>query len=250
MRGHSNASTRVKAVYATIQPQLLPDLLAADPAASGATGAHSADALDAPLLVVAAAPAGSGGDAAGQQGQAPLLLYLRGRLACARGDASGGAALLEVAAARMVAECEGAPPGLEAFARLDAPRALEAARALVDAAGGEPRAPGEAAAPTLAKAARCARRTPARLDACRFATLSCCRCCSLLLVSHPLLSTPPPHLPHTRLLDALGRLTGKLPAAQLLHARALYLAGSLDAAARKVRWRGASARTSLRRDLT
>ncbi len=38
-----------------------------------------------------------------------------------------------------------------------------------------------------------------------------------------------------RILEALGRYTGQLPAAQLLYARALYLNGSLDAASRKVR---------------
>ncbi|KAI8469287.1 MAG: intraflagellar transport protein [Monoraphidium minutum] len=36
-----------------------------------------------------------------------------------------------------------------------------------------------------------------------------------------------------RILEALGRFTGQLPAAQLLYARALYLNGALDAAARK-----------------
>lgn len=147
--------TPVDPTHLAHDSQLLPDLLAAQPG-GGAEGPAAVSA-SAPL-VVAAAPGAAG---RGRE-VPPLLLYLRGRLACARGDAGGGGALLEAAAHAMLLAAEGAPPGPELFACLEAPRVLEAAAAIMEGPGGGERAPGEAPAPALAT---CIRRVRARARA-------------------------------------------------------------------------------------
>jgi len=52
--------------------------------------------------------------------------------------------------------------------------------------------------------------------------------------TQPHVGHPDPMTPHRSILESLSRYTHQLPEPQILYARALYLNGSLDAAARKV----------------
>jgi hypothetical protein len=161
---NTHALTSVVVLCTRPPPQLLPDLLAAhthlgEPPNKARSGNGTATASSPAPLVLATAPGGDSGAAAGgDAGEGPaVLLYLRGLLAWARGRQSEGLLLLERSVQRLLTEVEEAPLGLPLFGDLEVARVLAVVRRLLATVGPDPRQPGEAPASALAKSVRCER---------------------------------------------------------------------------------------------